>query len=126
MDGPNKKQTKTSSPGMANGKSISLEADRRLKEIKDEVNRGGKTKFKYNEAEILSHAVLNFPTGKIGELREKRVQEGLKQALAKISSDFSEAGLSVDFDALLKKTKSSSPRQPKKAKNPALDGGQGE
>ncbi|MCB0364137.1 MAG: hypothetical protein H6624_16775 [Bdellovibrionaceae bacterium] len=124
MDGTNNiKSTKKVEKSKAQGKSITKEANERLKQIKDEINQGGGTKNKYNEGDILSFAVMNFPKELISTLRSQRISEGLKEALGEVCQEFGVSGAEAELETFLSKKLTTRFKGSKKSKpeNKTLD-----
>lgn len=111
------------------GKSISLEANERLVEIRREVNKGN-FKKKFSEREILTAAILNFPESLVEKLRKDRAsgEESMNKLLKDMYEKQKSDGLFEDYDQFLKqvvnpmlsgqlKSKSKSKKVPKGATN---------
>ena len=118
MDGTNKvSTTKKIEKNKAQGKSITKEANERLKQIKDEINHGGGTKNKYNEGDILSFAVMNFPKELIASLRSQRISEGLREALGEVCQEFGVSGAELELETFLSKKLTTRFKGTKKSKS---------
>ena len=104
MDGQDKNTKSQNDENYAHGKSISIAANERLKEIRDEMNKGDLGN-KYSLRDVLSIAVLEFPTHLIKKYQEQRVsgKESVDVALPEVFREYKESGGTLDMNEFLKK-----------------------
>ncbi|MCB0378078.1 MAG: hypothetical protein KDD33_06265 [Bdellovibrionales bacterium] len=104
MDDQNNTNSKEAKNSYINGKAISVEADRKLKDIRKKINDGS-FKPSYSEREIISVALMEFPVHLIEVLKSKRVS-GKDFVMLEIKENYQEylnGGGTLDFNSYLKK-----------------------
>lgn len=89
---------------IVSGKAISVEADKKLKSLRQKINNGS-FKPAYYEWEIISKAIMEFPNHLIEDLRAERIsgKDTIMLEVEEIYQDYLNSGGKLDFNSFLKK-----------------------
>ena len=130
MDDQKEIKSNKSKDRIVTGKAISVEADKKLKSLRQKINDGS---FKpgYYEWEIISKAIMEFPNQLIEDLRAKRVsgKDTVMLEIEDLYQDYLSGGGKLDFNSFLKKEVApmlGKKRKQSKATRQKVTGGQSE